>query len=119
MDGVNRAVALLILTACSYNPRSATTGDGVTPEDSSTPPTDTAPVTPDWALRRLLTINNATIGAATNFPLHAKLDASRISYAQAQPTGADLRFEDTAGTPLAYEIERWNPAGTSTIWVRR
>jgi len=72
------------------------------PEDS-TPPSDAAPVTPEWAFKRLLTIDNTSIGEQTNFPLHVKLDATRISYAEAQPTGADLRFEDAAGTPLAYE----------------
>ena len=29
-----------------------------------------------------------------------------------------LRFFDADGTPLAYEIEQWNEAGTSYVWVK-
>lgn len=115
-----RLAALVVLAACKYDPAAATdpgggAGDSMAAADA---PVDTMPVGPEWAFRRTLTIDNTGIGALTGFPLHVSLNASRISYAQARADGADLRFEDPQGTPLAYEIERWDPAGTSTIWVR-
>ncbi len=57
----------------------------------------------------------------TNFPLMIKLHPgiSGFSYNQfASPLGHDLRFTDPQTNLLAYEIEEWNPAGTSTIWVK-
>ncbi len=59
----------------------------------------------------------------TNFPVLVALDAARIpgfSYSQfAFSNGADLRFTDADGTTeLNYEIDTWNPAGTSYVWVQ-
>ncbi len=54
-----------------------------------------------------------------DFPVLVKLDATRIDYAQTQDAGEDLRFYDADGvTLLAHEIERWDEAGTSYVWVR-
>jgi glucose/arabinose dehydrogenase len=75
---------------------------------------------PAWTRRVQLTINNS--GQAenlTDFQVLVVLNDSRISYAEAQASGADIRFTDLSGTTLLpYEIETWNPAGTSYIWVR-
>ncbi len=59
----------------------------------------------------------------SNIPLLVRLDATNVpgfSYSQlAFANGADLRFTDASGTTeLAYEIEKWDPAGTSLVWVR-
>lgn len=75
------------------------------------------PVGPEWAFQRTLTIDNTGIGELIKFPLHVALNTNRITYGQTKADGADLRFEDAQGTPLPYEIERWDPAGTSTVWV--
>ena len=32
--------------------------------------------------------------------------------------GADLRFYDTLGSELKFEIENWNTNGTSHVWVQ-
>lgn len=57
-----------------------------------------------------------------NFPMLVRLDAATvpgISHAQmAFGNGADLRFTDTNGVELNYEIESWNPGGTSYVWVK-
>ncbi|HWD92033.1 MAG TPA: DUF2341 domain-containing protein [Verrucomicrobiae bacterium] len=61
-------------------------------------------------------------GTLTNFPVLVRLSPNipGFSYAQfASPNGADLEF--TASTnlqALPYEIEQWNPAGESIIWVQ-
>jgi hypothetical protein len=58
----------------------------------------------------------------TNFPVLVRLspNLSGFSYSQfASPAGGDLRFADASGTrALAYEIEQWNPAGESAVWVQ-
>ena len=47
------------------------------------------------------------------------LNSSRINYSQTQNAGEDLRFTDADGTTeLSYEIEEWDEAGTSYVWVK-
>ncbi len=72
-----------------------------------------------WTRRLKLTLDNS--GQAENlsdFQLLVALNGTRLTYADAQANGADVRFTDAAGNPLSYEIESWNPAGTSYLWVR-
>ncbi len=73
-----------------------------------------------WKRRRLLTIDNSSISSnLTNFPVLVKIDSSRIDYAQTKAAGADLRFVDADHTTsLSFEIESWDPAGTSWVWVK-
>jgi hypothetical protein len=58
----------------------------------------------------------------TNFPVLGRLSTNipGFSYAQfASPgDGADLRFASTNGTELPFQIDQWNPAGESQIWVQ-
>lgn len=67
-----------------------------------------------------LTISNLDQATAhTNIPVLVKLDATRISYADIQSAGQDIRFTlSDHTTTLNYDIERWNSAGDSFIWVR-
>ena len=58
-----------------------------------------------------------------DFPVAVRLAAGSpegFSYADMahSATGGELRFADATGRSLAYEIERWDPAGTSLIWVK-
>lgn len=55
------------------------------------------------------------------FPVLVKLGPQRSGFSYAQfvsENGDDLRFRDTDHNELNYEIESWNPAGTSTVWVQ-
>jgi len=58
----------------------------------------------------------------TNFPVLVRLSTNipGFSYAQfASPsTGADLRFTSANGRELPFQIDQWNPAGESQIWVQ-
>ena len=45
------------------------------------------------------------------------MDPDDINYTRTQSLGQDLRFVDSDGTPLAYEIEDWNTGG-SYVWVK-
>lgn len=74
----------------------------------------------DWAKRRriALALPGDVDDALTNVPIAIVLDAGNIPYGELQLRGQDLRFVDADDTTLLpYEIEYWDPAGTSTVWV--
>ena len=53
-----------------------------------------------------------------DFPLLVRLHRDCFDFRQAQPGGQDLRFATSAGVPLAYQIDAWDPAnGMAAIWV--
>lgn len=62
------------------------------------------------------------VGGVTNFPVLVRLSTNvpGFSYAQfASPIGADLTFTYLTNLQaLPYEIEQWNPAGESIVWVQ-
>ena len=73
----------------------------------------------DWGFRRTLSFDNLSqTENLTDFPVLIKLDSTRIDYAQTQNLGEDLRFLDSDGTVLDHQIELWDEAGTSYVWVR-
>lgn len=59
-----------------------------------------------------------------DFPVLIKLNGRNVkgfSYSQCKADGSDLRFADTTGSELSYEIEKWDPSSdgaTSYIWVQ-
>ena len=64
-------------------------------------------------------------GASTlsGFPVLVRIaenSPSGFSYddLQSKATGADIAFVGMDGTGLPFEIDTWNPSGTSLIWVR-
>lgn len=73
----------------------------------------------NWRWRQKISFANSS-GTADiiNQAVVVTFDSSRINYSRTQDQGQDLRFVDRDGTLLSYEIERWNEAGTSTVWVR-
>jgi hypothetical protein len=64
-------------------------------------------------------IENETL---TNFPVLVVLSTNIVDFAYSQfgsSAGLDLRFTEGGETvPLAYEIEKWDQAGESHIWVQ-
>ncbi len=73
-----------------------------------------------WTRRRFITFDNATqTENLDDFPVLIKLNAARIDYNTVQDAGQDVRFLDSdLSGPLAHEIELWNEAGDSFVWVR-
>jgi len=72
-----------------------------------------------WHKRIKLTIDNsASTETLTNFPTLVTLTSSQISYSDTQNLGQDIRFTDNHGVELKYEIEKWDEAATSTVWVK-
>jgi len=75
---------------------------------------------PAWEARTTITLDTSDISAdIQDFAILVALGPDAIDYATAQADGDDLRFvaSDDA-TPLDFEIEQWNPGGTSIVWVR-
>ena len=80
---------------------------------------------PDWqhtgSIYVLTTPDGANVPASaleTGFPLLVRLHQDFFNFSQAKAHGEDIRFSTSTGTPLAYQIEAWDPAnGTASLWV--
>jgi len=69
----------------------------------------------DWSKRVKLTVSNPR----TDLRVLVKITAARIPYANFKAGGDDLRFvASDQVTELDYEIERWDAAGNSWVWVK-
>jgi hypothetical protein len=107
-----------------------TAADASGPSISTQP--DAAPVAPPvtspppagwwdarWTHRSTLTISDpGLMEALTDFQVPVKLDSSALDYAAARPDGQDLRVVTAEGTVLDTQIDGWDPAGTSLVWVK-
>jgi len=73
----------------------------------------------DWPYRMKLTIDNsASTEDLADFPLMVKLTPERFDYNFCQTDGDDIRFVDSDGTALDYEVDTWDFGGDSYFWVR-
>lgn len=52
------------------------------------------------------------------FTILVKLDASRVDYAAVPDPQHGFTFTVQGSAPLAYEVDHWDPSGTSALWVR-
>ena len=56
--------------------------------------------------------------AVAGFPVLVRLHQDWFNFKQALPNGEDLRFSDSHGAPLAYQVEAWDAAaGSASVWV--
>ncbi len=76
-----------------------------------------------WKFSRRLVLNTTASGAGisgnvTNFPVLVRLTQGNFAFSGAAAGGNDIRFAKADGTPLAFQIERWD-AGLmqAEIWV--
>ena len=72
---------------------------------------------PVWTHRRVLDLDCGFNGTVNDFAVLVLLNTGRIDYNATRNKGEDLRFTDTSDQPLPYEIERWDEAGVSVVWV--
>jgi len=73
-----------------------------------------------WQYRRAITIDN-TGGSSTltDFQVKVILTTANFDYSKANSDGSDIRFTDEDGkAKLSYWIKKWDPSGTSEIWVK-
>ena len=72
-----------------------------------------------FSKKSVLTISGYA-GSTTleNFPVLVRLSAGSPSgFAYADVTNGDIRFTDTNGNSLPFEIEKWDASGESHVWV--
>jgi hypothetical protein len=79
---------------------------------------------PGWIYSRKLFLNTTGTGAnvtgkVMGFPVLVRLTGSTFDFLQAKGGGEDIRFTKSDGSPLPYEIERWDASQSSAeIWVK-
>ncbi len=78
-----------------------------------------------WSYRRKIFFDNTLTNLGVepenliDFPVLVKLeDGVNIDYNKTNIDGSDIRFVDTDGTELSYEIEQWDETGDSFVWVK-
>lgn len=79
-----------------------------------------------WGARYGITINTSASGAGVNtttssFPLLIRLNSTNFDFSTSRSfmPGSDIRFADTSGKHLPYQIERWDSKlRQAEIWVR-
>ena len=77
-----------------------------------------------WKKKAAITLNTSPSGANVardvyGFPLLIRLSKSNFHFSQASGSGNDCRFAKADGSPLAFEIERWDPVTElAEVWVR-
>jgi hypothetical protein len=73
-----------------------------------------------FAHRREITIDNTAANEDhSDFNLFLTLNASTVDYSHTNDDGSDIRFVASDNTTvLDHEIEWWNEAGTSYLWVQ-
>lgn len=59
------------------------------------------------------------ISNLNNFPFLVRLNSSDFDFSQAKTNGEDIRFANSSGTHLSYQIEEWSSSGgAASIWVK-
>jgi hypothetical protein len=88
-------------------------------------PGDTALVAnAGWRYARHLFVNTTLSGAMIagdvyRFPMLVRLSGANFGFSNAGPGGSDIRFTKADGTPLSFQIERWDAAvPAAEIWVK-
>lgn len=78
--------------------------------------------TDGWSWKATITFTGYPGGETlTNFPAMVVLGSDIIvgfDYADTLPNGADLRFSDSEGNEIPYEIDTWDTLCHSIVWVR-
>jgi hypothetical protein len=77
-----------------------------------------------WKYSMQVHLNTTAAGAnvagnVINFPVLVRLNSGNFNFADAKSGGDDIRFTKSDGTPLPYEIERWDTSqGSAELWVK-
>jgi hypothetical protein len=77
-----------------------------------------------WVFSKKLHINTTSSGAAVggnvySFPLLVRLSTGNVVFSQAKSRGEDVRFAKADGSPLPFDVERWDPVTQQAeIWVK-
>lgn len=110
-------VATIAIGGCNFGgPGSSTpVDDGGTQADT----VDAVISLPLSSPRKLVFQNMASDKDLVSFPVLVPLDPTRIDYGKVTNPATQLRFHDPdTDTDLPFDIEKWDPAGESLVWVR-
>jgi hypothetical protein len=94
--------------------------DSVTVEPGAT----TVVMYSSWKFSKKLYLNTTQSGAQVpgnivNFPVLVRLTQANFNFSEAKIDGSDLRFAKKNGTPISYEIERWDVSSQAgEVWVK-
>ena len=78
----------------------------------------------NWVFKKSVYLNTSAAGGNTaanvyDFPVLVRLTASTFTFSQARANGEDVRFAKADGTPLPFEIERFDPVNDlAEFWVK-
>ncbi len=75
----------------------------------------------DFTRKVTFTVNYDGADGVSDIPVPVRLSAGSpegFSYRECALGGSDIRFADAAGKALPFEIDTWDPAGESLIWVK-
>lgn len=112
-----------VIPSISYAVRNNAAASRKVADTTTLAPGDTVTCYAAWTLSKKLYFNTTSTGAAvsgniTGFPVLVRLTQNNFVFSQAEANGGDIRFAKENGTPLAYEIERWDNANNEAeIWV--
>lgn len=110
-----RLFLVLACAGCGFSV-AASTDSGV-PGDGADAPAIDAPPFSGTSPRKLVFANAASATNLVNFPVLVELTPSNIDYGMVPDPRVNLRFEGDGRTSLPYEVESWDPTGTSVLWV--
>lgn len=69
--------------------------------------------------RKLVFANSTSSSDLIGFPVLVTLTPANIDYSRVPDPLLNLRFEDVeTSTDLPYDVDHWDPTGTSAVWVR-
>lgn len=72
----------------------------------------------DWLYRKQIDLNTDGY-TASNFPILVLLSDANIDMAKVRSDGNDIRFIDSSGTELSYElVTAWDDEGTNEVYVK-
>jgi hypothetical protein len=77
---------------------------------------DGNPLAFGWKHKTPVELESAT--PVDDYQVKIELDSSNFDYSKTNTDGSDIRFYDLHGNKLSYWIEKWNPDGTSVVWVK-
>ena len=107
------------LVGCGFRTHALTdaAGDGSAAVDAAIDSSVDGPAAPTSPRR--LVIDSTASNTLSASRLYVSLDASTVDYAMVTDPTTQLRFHDeTANVDLQFEVNRWNPAGESGVWVK-
>lgn len=103
----------ITITSASASSQTVTLNGSVTTEDYTT-----------WTYKGNIKVDTTSSGYdvtnnVTNFPMLVRLNSSNFDFTKAMTNGEDIRFSDSNGNQLFYEIERWDSVNQlAEVWVK-